>query len=1552
MRNSWPIFAGTVLGLAGLPLPLAGQGFPNVPQTPGRLLTPLLAPQQGRTAVIAYHNGWLYTVPEMPSSQPNSDFLVRRWNLANLSNVTVAETYDETNHPVMAHGYLQIGDYLALGDNWPPERPFSFRAVSPGVNQRTSTPGLNGPYDRGDLFQPWHINTYWSYNTEEIDDLAVLQKNGQVLATWDHIGETGVIGHPFIFGNLLIFASDQSRTGVAVYDIGDPANPRLLDVLKTGGPGGYWPELWGGDGKLYLVFPYQEPTQGMRVVDVTDPENLRLVSDVTLPGAETMYVQFQDEFAFLGSHKVDMRTFTSVLRLDTEGEEVDTSQFLLPLGNLLATGGIGENQGLAIWAHQAAPDTRGPSVGYHIPRAGQTNYPRGAPISLLIHETLDSTTIRPGTNLIVRPLGGQAITGKAVFAFNDILTFTPDQNLQANTTYEVVLTGGGIKDAVGNGIEEYRFTFSTGATVSGNQPPTVTSFSSSVHPAVPGQNVILSATASDPENGSLEYRFDFGDGTPRSDWSASANVSHAYATAGRYFAKAIVRDAAGLTAVSVLTVTVTNETATRTPPRSTEVEVDEIRRTVWTVNPDHGTVTALNADTLARRFEASVGADPRSLAIDGQGRAWVACRGGDRIARVQTDGTTLPPIALDYGDAPHGIVVSPNGASAFVSLSGPGEVIRLNTSTGALTGRLALGPTARALALSPDGATLYVSRFLSAQDHTEVWRVNTSTMTLSGTIRLDKLGDNAHRDSTAEGKGTPNYLAGLAVSKDGTRLLVASNKMNSDKGLLVGADLDQDNTVRNLLTVIDTASNEVIDSLDLDNSDCASAAAFSPLGDYFFVTLQGNNEISVFDRFEVDRSAGLGGFVSRQTVGRSPRGLACDPVTGRLFVKNDLGRDLTVFELADFYAEGRADFPRQTVATTTFEVLPEPVLRGKQLFHHAGDPRMSGEGYLSCATCHADGGFDGRTWDFTGRGEGLRNTTSLNGRAGMRQGNVHWTGNFDEIQDFEHDIRNAFGGTGFLTNTQFATASTPLGPPKAGLDPDLDALAAYLTSLDHERIPKSPHRAADGSLTAAAVAGQAIFLREGCATCHAGTEMTDGLLHDVGTTGTTSGSRLGGPLPGIETPTLLGLWESAPYLHDGSAKTLVEVFTTTGGTQVPAEGGSVSGGGQITTEWTYYNNDETVRGEALAETWDGGTLTLTGIDGGTGGVGAITMRYSLGYSNGTVRIRVNGTNHNANVTLTGNIPDWRYVNWKSVRVENVNLNAGPNNTIQITAISPNWLPLGIDEITVSTAAKLTTAEPHRRASRLNVTEKAQLEAFLLQIDGSPLDGQTDTPPATPRDLTVSDSAGEGLHLSWNDAPGTLSYRVFRGVTNDFASAVEIGTSVQRQYRDENPPLSETLYYWVVGVNDSGESAPGTGVRYTASGEPGQPDLLIGPTPTKLTGADLYDRTQQHLQSLRPRRGGKVVLALENDGASDELLLTGTAGTRDFQLRYLLAKGGNVTAAITTGGLTVSDPTGNDGRFFLRTRHLGPSVRFLSQIRAQAASDSTRQDQVRLRVQVR
>ena len=50
------------------------------------------------------------------------------------------------------------------------------------------------------------------------------------------------------------------------------------------------------------------------------------------------------------------------------------------------------------------------------------------------------------------------------------------------------------------------------------------------------------------------------------------------------------------------------------------------------------------------------------------------------------------------------------------------------------------------------------------------------------------------------------------------------------------------------------------------------------------------------------------------------------------------------------------------------------------------------------------------------------------------------------------------------------------------------------------------------------------------------------ILHDVGTLGPGSGQRLGGALTGLDTPTLRGLWRTAPYLHDGSAATLRDVL--------------------------------------------------------------------------------------------------------------------------------------------------------------------------------------------------------------------------------------------------------------------------------------------------------------------------------------------------------------------------------------------------------------------------
>src|SRR5204862_5649565 len=115
-----------------------------------------------------------------------------------------------------------------------------------------------------------------------------------------------------------------------------------------------------------------------------------------------------------------------------------------------------------------------------------------------------------------------------------------------------------------------------------------------------------------------------------------------------------------------------------------------------------------------------------------------------------------------------------------------------------------------------------------------------------------------------------------------------------------------------------------------------------------------------------------------------------------------------------------------------------------------------------------------------------------------------------------------------------------------GLSKDLDALAIYCNSFD---FVLSPHIAAPGKLTAAAERGKKVFFRAdvGCVKCHDGPYFSDSSLkqpynlHDVGTGNDDPTEKMG---PKYDTPTLLGVYRSAPYLHHGKAKTLRDVLTT------------------------------------------------------------------------------------------------------------------------------------------------------------------------------------------------------------------------------------------------------------------------------------------------------------------------------------------------------------------------------------------------------------------------
>ncbi len=642
--------------------------------------------------------------------------------------------------------------------------------------------------------------------------------------------------------------------------------------------------------------------------------------------------------------------------------------------------------------------------------------------------------------------------------------------------------------------------------------------------------------------GTAEIRWDFGDGTTTEFSASETTVEHTYAQPGHYTVSALAQDEGGFASSSFVHTVHTAPTA-EPPQSSSSLLFDEERGLFVTANTDNGTVTLVDAATLKKVAEIEVFEQPVALALSPNGMLWVVHQDDYAVALVDLDERrTVDFFRLPYASQPAGIVFSPSG-DAYVTLMALGEVARIEGASHEIVARRKVAPFLRGITISGDGVDLWVTRFISPDDGGEVYRLDAET--LDTVVRYDLIEDTTTPDSDVQGRGLPNYVFSVAVTPDGTRAWVPSKKDNMARGLMRdGQALTQDNAVRPLVSILDlTNGAEIFDErIDLDDRNLPRHVTFTGLGDWAFVSVFGSNLVELRDAFDRSFVTALRG---EKLMG--PVASVLGP-GGRLAVLADLSRTLVVYDVADLLAGiDPATRIAAEVPLVADEKLSAELLRGKQVFANAEDKRMASEGYVSCSSCHLDGFEDGRVWDFFDRGEGFRNTTSMLGRRGMGHGRVHWSGNFDEIQDFDGPIRAHQGGLGFIPPAEFqmGTRSDPLGDPKAGLDPDLDALAAYVTSLD--AIPRSPFRNSDGTLTDDAASGREIFLELGCNSCHAGEDFTDsaaGDLHDVGTLTEYSGSRLGDELLGIDTPTLLGIWQTAPYLHDGSAPTLRDVLTT------------------------------------------------------------------------------------------------------------------------------------------------------------------------------------------------------------------------------------------------------------------------------------------------------------------------------------------------------------------------------------------------------------------------
>ena len=691
-----------------------------------------------------------------------------------------------------------------------------------------------------------------------------------------------------------------------------------------------------------------------------------------------------------------------------------------------------------------------------------------------------------------------------------------------------------------------------------NPPPTPA-------PTLAGTEITLEASATGGSG--ILYKWDFDDGTAQTSYTDSPSISHAFERPGIYYVTVTAVDAGGIEQVTTVVVTVHLPLTANRPTVSGNIVVEDVSGSsdrLWIVNQDNDSVSVFSTATNEKIAEITVGSGPRALAAAPNGEIWVTNKLDSSISVINPASlAVVRTIALPPGSQPFGIAAAPTGGVLYVSLEGMGRLLKIDPSNDTTIGSIDVGPNPRGVSVSSSGDVVYVSRFItrplpgestqsvqteigSERFGGEVVVVDAPAMSLRGTITL------AHSDKPdfeIQGRGMPNYLGAVAISPDGQSAWVPSKQDNIKRGMLRdNRQLNFENTIRAISSRLDlvAGTEDLAARIDHDNSGVASAIIYDRFGIYMFVALETSRQVAVVD-------AHGGWEIFRLNTGRAPQGLALSKDGHTLYVSNFMDRTISVFDLAQLLDEGIADVPLvATRSTVDTDKLSAQVLLGKRLFYDAKDTRLARDAYVSCASCHNDGGHDGRVWDLTGFGEGLRNTVSLRGRAGG-QGFLHWSNNFDEVQDFEGQIRNLAGGTGLMTNAQFntGTRSQPLGDKKAGISSDLDALAAYVASLN--TFAPSPYRNSDGSLTAAAINGRALFISKNCASCHGGTAFTNSGQNnpkDIGTIKPASGKRLGGTLTGIDIPTLRDAWATAPYLHLGSAPTLGDAIRAHAGISI------------------------------------------------------------------------------------------------------------------------------------------------------------------------------------------------------------------------------------------------------------------------------------------------------------------------------------------------------------------------------------------------------------------
>jgi hypothetical protein len=335
-----------------------------------------------------------------------------------------------------------------------------------------------------------------------------------------------------------------------------------------------------------------------------------------------------------------------------------------------------------------------------------------------------------------------------------------------------------------------------------------------------------------------------------------------------------------------------------------------------------------------------------------------------------------------------------------------------------------------------------------------------------------------------------------------------------------------------------TVSQVLLDEMNAYFADPFSVA-FSPDGREAYVTSSGANCVSVVDvdslkalleatppedlarRLPNDLGLSARYITARIPVGNCPKGIAVSPDGRWLYVAEQLADRVAVIDSRLRQVAGTIDLGGPKVIT--------PRRRGERLFNGV---TATFQGQFSCASCHPDGGVDGLSYDLEpdGLGANLLDNRTLRGIAATAP--FKWSG-------VTPDLKTQCG----MRFARFITRSGGFATD------DLEALVAYLKTIP---LPPNPYRAPEGRLTPAQERGRSVFERSvtndgreipveaRCVTCHPPPYYTNTRSFDVGTKKWYDTSAR------FDTPQLNNIADTAPYLHDGSAATLEEIWTVFG----------------------------------------------------------------------------------------------------------------------------------------------------------------------------------------------------------------------------------------------------------------------------------------------------------------------------------------------------------------------------------------------------------------------